>query len=260
MTDAANVILEIEGLDKHFGGLHAIRNVSLSIERGQITALIGPNGAGKTTLFNLVTGALSADAGTVTCDQRNITGLRPDQVAGLGIGRTYQDLRLFAQLSCAENVLTGFPEQPGESVRAVLFAWSRVNRREAQIKERTDEILAFVGLADKRDTPARDLGYAEAKMLALARVLALDAKLLLLDEPCSGLDRTALDKVRRVMDELVTQGRTIVLIEHNMALVREVADQGIFLEHGQLVASGKVSNLMADEGLRRRYLGLAEAA
>jgi ABC-type branched-subunit amino acid transport system ATPase component len=260
MTDATDPILRIDGLDKHFGGLHAIRNVSASIGRGRITALIGPNGAGKTTIFNLVTGALRADAGTVTYEGRAITGLRPDQVARLGIGRTWQDLRLFAQLTCAENVLTAFPDQPGESVGAVLFSWSRVQRREAQIRERTAEILAFVGLADKRDSLARDLGYAEAKMLALARVLALDARLLLLDEPCSGLDRTALDKVRRVMDELISQGRTIGLIEHNMALVREVADEGIFLEHGQLVASGDVATLMADEGLRRRYLGLAEAA
>lgn len=260
MSGAADVILRIEGLDKHFGGLHAIRNVSASIERRKITALIGPNGAGKTTIFNLVTGALRADAGTVTYAGRGITGLRPDQVARLGIGRTYQDLRLFAQLSCAENVMTAFPDQPGEAVGAALFAWRRVERREAEIRERTAEILAFVGLADKHDALARDLGYAEAKMLALARVLALDAQLLLLDEPCSGLDRTALDKVRRVMDELVSQGRTIGLIEHNMALVREVADEGIFLEHGQLIASGDMETLMADAGLRRRYLGLAEAA
>ena len=260
MTDAADAILRIEGLDKHFGGLHAIRSVSFSVDPRRITALIGPNGAGKTTIFNLVTGALQADAGTVSFAGRPITGQRPDQVARMGIGRTYQDLRLFAQLTCAENVMTAFPDQPGESVSAALFAWKRVQRREAEIRERTAGILAFVGLADKHDELARDLGYAEAKMLVLARVLALDAELLLLDEPCSGLDRAALDKVRRVMDDLIGQGRTIVLIEHNMALVREVADQGIFLEQGQLIASGDVDALMADEGLRRRYLGIAEAA
>jgi ABC-type branched-subunit amino acid transport system ATPase component len=120
-------------------------------------------------------------------------------------------------------------------------------------------ILAFVGLADKRDELASDLGYAESKMLALARVLALDAPLLMLDEPCSGLDHGALDKVRQVMRQLVAQGRTICLIEHNMALVREVADYGIFLEHGRLIAEGDVAGLMAEEGLRRRYLGLVEA-
>jgi ABC-type branched-subunit amino acid transport system ATPase component len=260
MTAGPDVIMQIDGLDKRFGGLHAIRDVSVSLERGKITALIGPNGAGKTTIFNLVTGALRPDAGKVTYEGRTITGLRPDQVAQAGIGRTYQDLRLFAQLTCTENVMTAFPDQPGEAVAATLFAWGRVQRRENEIRARTDEILAFVGLADKRNELARDLGYAEAKMLVLARVLALDAKLLLLDEPCSGLDHTALDKVRRVMDELITQGRTIGLIEHNMALVREVADQGIFLEHGRLIASGDVETLMANSGLRRRYLGLTETA
>jgi ABC-type branched-subunit amino acid transport system ATPase component len=251
-------VLRIEGLDKHFGGLHAIRNLSVTVDRGLITAFIGPNGAGKTTIFNLVTGAIRPDLGTVTYEGRSITGLRPDQVAQAGIGRTYQDLKLFAQLTCEENVLTAFPSQPGETVTGVLFAWARVQRREAEIRERTAEILAFVGLADKRHQIARDLGYAEAKMLALARVLALDTKLLMLDEPCSGLDHGALDKVRSVMKALIAQGRTICLIEHNMALVREVADRGIFLEHGRLVTSGDVATLMANEGLRRRYLGLGD--
>lgn len=251
-------LLQIEGLDKHFGGLHAIRDLSLAVDAGKITAFIGPNGAGKTTIFNLVTGAIHPDHGKVSYAGRDITGLRPDQVAQAGIARTYQDLRLFERLSCEENVMTAFPDQPGESVMAALFQWGKVQRREAQLHSRAQEILAFVGLSDKRNTLACDLGYAEAKMLALARVLALDAPLLMLDEPCSGLDHGALDKVRQVMRELVAQGRTICLIEHNMALVREVADYGIFLEHGRLVASGDVATLMADEGLRRRYLGLVE--
>jgi ABC-type branched-subunit amino acid transport system ATPase component len=259
MTAANTALLQLEGLDKRFGGLHAIRDLSLSVEGGKITAFIGPNGAGKTTLFNLVTGALRPDQGKVSYAGRDLAGLRPDEVAQAGIARTWQDLRLFGRLSCEENVMVAFPDQPGERVAAVLFQWGRVQRREAELREKTAEILAFVGLADKREALARDLGYAEAKMLALARALALDAPLLMLDEPCSGLDHGALDKVRHVMKELVAQGRTICLIEHNMALVREVADRGIFLEHGRLVASGDVAGLMAEEGLRRRYLGLVEA-
>ena len=259
MTEPGTALLRLEGLDKHFGGLHAIRELSLDVEGGKITAFIGPNGAGKTTIFNLVTGALRPDQGKVSYAGREITGLRPDQVAQAGIARTYQDLRLFSRLSCEDNVMVAFPDQPGERVMATLFQWGRVQRREAQLRERAAEILAFVGLADKRDALARDLGYAEAKMLALARVLALDAPLLMLDEPCSGLDHGALDKVRHVMKELIVQGRTICLIEHNMALVREVADSGVFLEHGRLIASGDVDELMAEEGLRRRYLGLVEA-
>lgn len=258
MTTQPSEVLRIEGLDKRFGGVHAIRDLSITVQRGLITAFIGPNGAGKTTLFNLVTGAIQADRGTVVYEGASISGLRPDQVALAGIGRTYQDLKLFTDLTCEENVLTAFPHQPGESVAATLFAWRRVQRREAEIKDRAAEILSFVGLADKRNAIARDLGYAQAKMLALARVLALDTKLLMLDEPCSGLDRGALDKVRSVMKELIAQGRTICLIEHNMALVREVADFGIFLENGRLIASGDVATLMTNESLRRRYLGLEE--
>ena len=259
MTAQSSALLRLDGLDKHFGGLHAIRDLSLTVDGGRITALFGPNGAGKTTIFNLITGALRPDRGKVYYAGRDITGLRPDQVAQAGIARTYQDLRLFGRLSCEENVMVAFPDQPGERVAAALFQWGMVQRREAELREKTAEILAFVGLADKRTELASDLGYAQAKMLALARVLALDAPLLMLDEPCSGLDRHALDKVRHVMRELVAQGRTICLIEHNMALVREVADHGIFLEHGRLVSSGDVAELMAEEGLRRRYLGLAEA-
>ena len=254
----SNALLQIEGLDKHFGGLHAIHDLSVSVDAGKITAFIGPNGAGKTTIFNLVTGAIRADLGKVTYSGRDITGLLPYQVAQAGIARTYQDLRLFERLTCVENVMVAFPDQPGERVMAALLQWGKVQQREAQLHVKALEILVFVGLADKHNTLAGDLGYAEAKMLALARVLALDAPLLMLDEPCSGLDHSALDKVRKVMRELVAQGRTICLIEHNMALVREVADCGIFLEHGRLIASGDVATLMADEGLRRRYLGLAE--
>ena len=255
----SRALLQIEGLDKHFGGLHAICDLSVSVDAGKITAFIGPNGAGKTTIFNLVTGAIRADLGKVTYSGRDITGLLPYQVAQAGIARTYQDLRLFERLTCEENVMVAFPDQPGEHVMAALIQWGKVQQRETQLRAKALEILAFVGLADKRNALAGDLGYAEAKMLALARVLALDAPLLMLDEPCSGLDHCALDKVRKVMRELVDQGRTICLIEHNMALVREVADHGIFLEHGRLIASGDVATLMADEGLRRRYLGLAEA-
>lgn len=255
----SGALLQIEGLDKHFGGLHAICDLSVSVDAGKITAFIGPNGAGKTTIFNLVTGAIRADLGKVTYSGRDITGLLPYQVAQAGIARTYQDLRLFERLSCEENVMVAFPDQPGERVMTALFQWGKVQQREAQLRAKAMEILAFVGLADKRNALASDLGYAEAKMLALARVLALDAPLLMLDEPCSGLDHSALSKVRKVMRELVAQGRTICLIEHNMALVREVADYGIFLEHGRLIASGDVATLMADQGLRRRYLGLAEA-
>lgn len=253
------MILRVRDLRKAFGGVHAVDGVSLDLPRGEIRALIGPNGAGKTTIFNLVTGYLRADQGKVFYAGRDITGQRPDQVAQAGIARTWQDLRLFGRLTCEENVMVAFPDQPGERVTAALFQWGRVQRREAELRERTARILEFVGLADKRDELACDLGYAEAKMLALARVLALDAPLLMLDEPCSGLDHGALDKVRHVMRELVAQGRTICLIEHNMALVREVADHGVFLEHGRLLASGDVAALMAEEGLRRRYLGLVEA-
>ena len=253
-----DVVLDARGLDKHFGGLYAIKNLSFTLTRGRTTALIGPNGAGKTTIFNLITGVLTPDAGAIDYLGGSVTGLRSDQVADAGIGRTFQDLKLFGKLTCIENVLAAFPGQRGERLFATVFLRRSVQHDERQHRERAREILEFVGLHHKSDDLAQDLGYAEAKMLALARVLALDAPLLLLDEPCSGLDHAALDKVRQVLATITSQGRTVCLIEHNMALVRDVADWGIFLEEGALVASDEISALLDDERMRRRYLGLGE--
>lgn len=257
-TAEQDVVLAARNLDKHFGGLHAIKDLSFTLARGRTTALIGPNGAGKTTIFNLITGVVHADSGQIDHLEGSVTGMRSDQVAHAGIGRTFQDLKLFGKLTCLENVMASFAGQRGERLLFAVFLRRSVQREERERRDRAAEILEFVGLDDKRDELAQDLGYAEAKMLALARVLALDAPLLLLDEPCSGLDHAALDKVREVLQTITSQGRTVCLIEHNMALVRDVADWGIFLEEGTLIASDEISALLDDDRMRRRYLGLGE--
>jgi ABC-type branched-subunit amino acid transport system ATPase component len=179
-------------------------------------------------------------------------------VAKLGIGRSFQDLKLFKELSCWDNIMAAAAVSTGEGVFSAVAARRRIRREEAERAERVEQILEFTGLQDKRDVLAKELGYAEAKMLALARVLTLDSKTLLLDEPCSGLDHGALDRVREMLAHLVETGHTICLIEHNMALVRDVADVGIFLENGALVAMDSIDNLLSDSGMRERYLGLGE--
>jgi ABC-type branched-subunit amino acid transport system ATPase component len=258
MSEMTPRSLKLESVDKSFGGLRAIRDLTITIEPGMTTALIGPNGAGKTTIFNLISGFITPDKGRIAFGQRELNGSRPDQVAKLGIGRSFQDLKLFKELSCWDNIMAAAAVSTGEGVFSAVAARRRIRREEAERAERVEQILEFTGLQDKRDVLAKELGYAEAKMLALARVLTLDSKTLLLDEPCSGLDHGALDRVREMLAHLVETGHTICLIEHNMALVRDVADVGIFLENGALVAMDSIDNLLSDSGMRERYLGLGE--
>lgn len=256
MTQSTQPGITLKSVNMRFGGLQAISELTMEIVPGRITALIGPNGAGKTTIFNLITGFLKPNSGTIRYADHDLLSLRPDQVARTGIGRSFQDLKLFRELTCLDNVLAATPVGAGESVSSAIVMRRRIKREETERIEKAEEMLAFTGLQDKRNVRARDLGYAEAKMLMLARVLMLDSRILLLDEPCSGLDHAALDRVRDMLTKLVDQGHTICLIEHNMALVRDVADFGIFLEQGALIAEDTIDNLLADSGMRERYLGI----
>jgi ABC-type branched-subunit amino acid transport system ATPase component len=255
-TSSDGKSIQLRGVNMHFGGLHAINELTVDIEPGRTTALIGPNGAGKTTIFNIITGFLKPQSGHVSYGDRSLDGARPDQVVAAGIGRSFQDLKLFRGLTSFENVLAATPAPHGSGVFGAVFAPRAIRRELVDRTAVAEEMLRFTGLIDKRHVPARDLGYAEAKMLALARVLTLKPDFLLLDEPCSGLDRTALDRIRELLHTLVQQGTSICLIEHNMALVRDVADVGVFLERGALIASDTIDNLLADKSMRERYLGI----
>jgi ABC-type branched-subunit amino acid transport system ATPase component len=245
---AGDVLLEIRALSKSFGGLKAVDDVTLDLRAGIITTLVGPNGAGKTTLFNMVTGHIAPDAGDIIWDGRSIVGQAPWRIARRGIVRSFQDLRLFAHMTVEENVLTVMETaswlwQPGGGA-------ARAARR-----ERTTAILEATRLADKRSVRAIDLAYAERKFLSLARIMASNARIWLLDEPASGLDRRSYDLFFDVLRREVANGVTVCIIEHNLDIVIGISDRIAFLDRGRILADGNPRDVLADPHLAAIYFG-----
>lgn len=250
------MLLEINELNKHFGGLHAVRHATFSVQENKVTGLVGPNGAGKTTVFNMITGTIAPDTGTVTFHGKDITRTSAQERVRHGIARTFQDVRLLPRLTVAENVAVGVQRQPGENPFKVFAAPLHVRKREKETMSRVHECLDFVGIGDKvRSSPAGNLSYGEQKLVSIARLLATDAQLLLLDEPTSGLDESSLDQFRAVLSKLISDGRTVLMVEHNMLLVRELCDSAVFLALGQVLAVDSPENLMEKEELREVYFG-----
>jgi ABC-type branched-subunit amino acid transport system ATPase component len=251
--------LELQHITKTFGGVHAVDDVSMDFAPGEVTALLGPNGAGKTTLFNLISGQLRPDEGTVRYRGEKLTGLKPHQIAGRGVGRLFQDVRLFGRMTVLDNVRSAFPGQQGESAwRSVLTRW-RVNAQEQGHTERAMALLEQVGLTDKADALGENLSYGQQKLAAIARLLAMGADTLLLDEPVAGVNPdladTLLDTVRRLADD----GKTITLIEHDMNVVLDVADWAYFMDDGRQTAAGRPREVLADPDVRAAYMGLDES-
>ena len=238
--------LRVERLQKRFGGLVAVEDLSLSVDRGLILALVGPNGAGKTTVFNLVTGVLAPDVGEVEWQGLNITGEPPWQVARRGIARSFQDLQLFERMTVFDNVLTAM--EPSSWAALDLSAGRRRN-------ERVREILDEVGLTHVSESRAIDISYAERKFLSLARIIAVDADLWLLDEPASGLDPNSYARFTKLLRKHVDRGRTICIIEHNLDIVIEVSDKIAFLDRGKLLANGPANEVLSNPHLAALYFG-----
>jgi len=249
-------ILTLQHVSKRFGGLQAVNDVSFALAEGRITSLIGPNGAGKTTLFNLITGFLPADAGTIAFRDRPISGLPPYHIARLGIARSFQDLRVFARMTVLDNLLIARQRQTGEHLWAALLRLGRVTAEEQANREKAMTSLAFVRLADKAADLGENLSYGQQKLLIIARLLAMEGELLLLDEPTAGLDPTMAERMITTIQELVDQGKTICLIEHNLDVIKALSDWVIFLDQGQVVAEGKPSDILSDRKLIEIYLGL----
>ena len=250
------MLLEVKDVSKWFGGLQAVKNAGFGVPAGQVMGLVGPNGAGKTTLFNMITGTLATDQGTVTFDGADITGATPQQRVAAGIGRTFQDVRLLPRLNVVDNVCVGIQKQAGERMRRVYFRPMAVLKAERRTVELAHQYLDFVGIGDQvRNQSAGSLSYGEQKLVSIARVLATEARLLLLDEPTSGLDEASLDQFRQVLAKVIEQGRTVLLVEHNMLLVRELCDQAVFLGAGEVLAVDTPERLMESEILRDAYFG-----
>ena len=253
--DAHPVVLSASGLEKRFGGIVAAKDLSFELRRGTITALVGPNGAGKTTAFNLLTGAITPDAGSVQLDGAELVGRRPDEIVRAGLVRTYQDVRLLGRLSCLENVMLAVPNQHGEHLGRLFVPGRAVSRADREVAEQAMEWLGFVGLTDQAGVPAAALSYGQTKLVSLARALATRAPVLLLDEPASGVDGAWVDTMLTMVDAVRAEGRTVCLVEHNLDVVRELADHTYFMELGEITASGTIAELTSSARLTEAYFG-----
>jgi branched-chain amino acid transport system permease protein len=250
------VVLRVSGLKKRFGGIVAVNGVDLELVQGRITALIGPNGAGKSTLFGLWTGFIPPDEGEVELDGTSVVGMRPDHVLHRGMVRSFQDTRLFQNLTVLENVMMAAPEQSGETLRHLLFNPVRVRRDDTRALEIALGHLETVGMLEKAHEVVGNLGHGDQKLAAIARVLATEAPVMLLDEPTSGVDPLWVDRVAAVVRRLPTLGRTVCIVEHNLAFLEKLNAFCYFLEMGRVRSSGSLSELMADEELRHAYFGV----
>jgi len=249
-------MLELRKVTKKFGGLVAVNEASIAFSKGRITGLIGPNGAGKTTIFNLISGFLKPDSGSILLDGKRIDGLPPWEIAALGVGRLFQDVRVFGKLTALENVLLAKNPQPGENPLLSLFRRRKVMKAERDNLEGARRWLEFVGLWEQRGALAENLSYGQQKLLTIARLLNGGFEVLLLDEPTAGVHpkmvKSVLDVIRRLTDE----GKTVVVTEHNMGVITEICDWVYFLNEGKVLSFGLPHEVLGDPDVRRTYIGL----
>jgi ABC-type branched-subunit amino acid transport system ATPase component len=244
--------LNVTNVSKTFGGLVAVRSLSFEVSSNAITSIVGANGAGKTTLFNMISGFERPTEGSIHFKGRRIDGMRPDVIARLGLGRLFQEVRIFKKLTALENTLVALPEFSGSSLRQVVRWQNPRHRRHAIAK--AEYLLDQVGLSDRGSARAEDLSYGQQKLLALGRLLAADSDFLLLDEPTSGLSSTMIKKILEIIRSLIDQGRTALIIEHDMKVVKEISDWIHFLSDGKLLCSGPPDLVLNDEAVRQTYL------
>ncbi|HEX8099858.1 MAG TPA: ABC transporter ATP-binding protein [Actinomycetota bacterium] len=252
-------LLEIRGLTKSFGGLYAVKDLDFDVREGEVVSVIGPNGAGKTTMFNLITGLYDVDRGEVRFNGRSITGLKPNRITRLGIARTFQTVHLFPSMTVLENAMVGQHARSRSGIFSTILALPTVFMEEKRIREKASEALDFFGrrLAGYRhDMPASSLSYANRRRLEIARALATEPKLLLLDEPTAGMNpmetRELTEIIGRIRDQL---GLTILIIEHDMRVVKGVSDRVIALDYGEKIAEGTYDEVAHDARVIEAYLG-----
>ena len=245
----------VHGLVKRFLGETAIDRVDLTVERGELVALIGPNGSGKTTLFNCVTGFMPADAGRVTFRERDVTGIAPHRIARLGVGRTFQLVSVFSRLTVLDNLLVFLQQHQEDSVLGRLLRTARLRRYEREALDRAHALLAWVKLADHAHAPAGTLSYGQRKLLAFVAALMPNPELILLDEPAAAVNPTMIETMKRHILALNREGKTILLVEHNMDVVMDLAQRVVVLDHGAKIAEGAPEAIRRDPRVIDAYFG-----
>lgn len=249
-------MVSIQNVSKAFGGLQAVNQCSFDIPVGSITALIGPNGAGKTTLFSMIAGAIKPDSGTITLEGKDVTGLPTHILFRQGLVRTFQIPHEFSRMTVRENLMVVPPHQAGENLFHALFSPSRVRQQEAEVRRKVDEVLDFLQITHVADELAGNLSGGQKKLLELGRTMMTDAKMVLLDEPGAGVNRTLLGKLADAIQRLNQErGYTFCIIEHDMDLIARLCHPIVVMAHGRVIAQGTMDDIRANQTVREAYLG-----